>query len=611
MCFELLTASAKFIIKNLTILVIPNQLLVNVRITLLFLFIVSVGFAQNNYILELEKQLDTVSDYKVEAQIYADIAWEYILEEDDRAVENANKSLAVSEANNYVFGQVIAIETKGLYYEAVTNNHDMAIELYLEAIALCEENDLTYATSIYLALGVLFQTSDNNEKALEYYTIALERGEQEKEPVIIKNSLINIGTIKSNLRQFDEAEALLLKALEIPEMPETNYHIYVNLGNLYVRKKEYERALPFLEKAIEPAEENVDSEINISYYLLAKSRVDDKSGMAPILERAKTSLEDTQSLRNKSFMVEGLANYYKSIGEYETALNYREQYESLLDSLRENQNSQTVLDLEAKYQTEQKDREIERREASQNLLTVAVSGIGLALLLTGFFLYKNRKKNQLLAKQKKLLEATVDEKNVLLKETHHRVKNSFQIVSSLLYLQSESITDKEAQIAMKEAQNRVRSMVLIHQRLYSKDQLVGINAQEYIGDLVKDIIESHQFKALPIQYESDIDNIVLGIETITPIGLIVNELVTNVLKHAFPKVTEYSKVDIILKRSQDRLVLTIKDNGVGFTGDVKDTSFGIKLMKALGKKLKATFDFKGVPDKGTNVTVVINRFEVL
>lgn len=578
---------------------------------MLFLIIASVGFAQNNYILELEKQLDTVSDYKAEAQIYADIAWEYILEEDERAVENANKSLAISEANNYVFGQVIAIETKGLYYEAVTNNHDMAIELYLDAIALCEANDLAYATSIYLALGVLFQTSDNNEKALEYYTIALERGEQEEEPVIIKNSLINIGTIKSNLGQFDEAEALLLKALEIPEMPETNYHIYVNLGNLYVRKKEYERALPFLEKAIEPAEGNVDSEINISYYLLAKSRVDDKSGMAPILERAKASLEDTQSLRNKSFMVEGLANYYKSIGDYDTALQYREQYEVLVDSMRENQNSQTVLDLEAKYQTEQKDREIERREASQNLLTVAVSGIGLALLLTGFFLYKNRKKNQLLAKQKKLLEATVDEKNVLLKETHHRVKNSFQIVSSLLYLQSESITDKEAQIAMKEAQNRVRSMVLIHQRLYSKDQLVGINAQEYIGDLVKDIIESHQFKALPIQYESDIDNIVLGIETITPIGLIVNELVTNVLKHAFPKVTENSKVNIILKRSEDQLVLRIKDNGVGFTGDVKDTSFGIKLMKALGKKLKATFNFNGVPNKGTTVTVVINRFEVL
>ena len=583
------------------------------RTVLVILLCFNFGVAQNAAVIEFEKQLDTVSDYKTEARIYADIAWEYILDEDGRALEYADQSLLVSSRNNYHFGEVVALETKGLYYESVTDNHDQAIALYLEAIEVCEQNNLEYATSIYLAIGVLFHTSDNHEKALEYYEIAYARGLAEADSTIQKNCLVNIGTIKSNMGDFDEAERLLLQSLEIPGDPQTDYHTYVNLGNLKVRTKQYREALPYLEKAIEQTEDdsNRESELNLSYFLIAKAKLNDTTGMTPILRRAEAELEKTQSLRQQSFMLNGLADYYKSTGEFEKAINYRDKYVSVVDSLQENQNDEAVLDLEAKYQTEQKDREIEKQEASQKLLTTILSFIAFALLLLGFFFYKNRKKNVLLAKQKKLLEATVDEKNVLLKETHHRVKNSFQIVSSLLYLQSESITDKEAQIAMREAQNRVRSMVLIHQKLYSKDQLVGINTQEYIGDLVKDIIESHQFKETPLNYQLDIDSLVLNVETITPIGLIVNELVTNILKHAFPKVTEDSLMSISLKHINEQLVLTVKDNGVGFSGDVKDTSFGIKLIKALGKKLKATFDFRGVLKKGTTVTVMINRFEPL
>ena len=216
-----------------------------------------------------------------------------------------------------------------------------------------------------------------------------------------------------------------------------------------------------------------------------------------------------------------------------------------------------------------------------------------------------------LSKQKKLLEATVDEKNALLKETHHRVKNSFQIVSSLLYLQSENIVDKEAKLAMKEAQNRVRSMVLIHQKLYSKEQLVGISTEEYFTDLTKDIFESHQFEENTIKYSLDVEPLVLDIETITPLGLILNELITNVLKHAFNPVSEKSEMQIRFKKKGEILQLQVEDNGVGMPLEIKESSFGIQLIKALAKKLKAKVVFSKGSLNGSLATIDIYRFNEL
>ena len=208
--------------------------------------------------------------------------------------------------------------------------------------------------------------------------------------------------------------------------------------------------------------------------------------------------------------------------------------------------------------------ELEAKEKQSKLYSyVAALGLLLALVL-GFFFYRNRKQSLKLAKQKALLEATVDEKNVLLKETHHRVKNSFQIVSSLLYLQSQNVEDKEAKIAIKEAENRVRSMVLIHQRLYNKDELIGINTKDYFNDLVGDIFESHQFKSDPVSFQLEVEPLVLDIETITPVGLILNELIINTLKHAFDEVTTKSKIHISFNKQQDHLVLKVIDNGKGF-----------------------------------------------
>ena len=346
---------------------------------------------------------------------------------------------------------------------------------------------------------------------------------------------------------------------------------------------------------------------------LAKAYIatDEPLKAVPRLKSTIAILDSANYLYNNTGERELLRQAYVAARDYENAYLILENQKQLEDSLRSQELLTRIADFEVKYETQQKELELQKTAANKKFLTVLLWGGFLVLLLVLYFLYRNRLKNKTLARQKKLLETTLDEKNVLLKEIHHRVKNSFQIVSSLLYLQSENIQDKEAQLAIKEAQNRVRSMVLIHQKLYNKDQLVGINTKEYFEDLTRDIFESHQFKSKPIKYATDIKPMVLDIETITPIGLILNELITNVLKHAFPEVNDDSEMQLRFNQKGESLVLELEDNGQGMPTEVAESSFGIKLMKALSKKLKANLSFTPSSSNGTLASLEITKFNAL
>lgn len=555
--------------------------------------------------------IESTSDYKERAQIYIDLAWEYMMEENDSAAIYNNLSFKISKENNYILGSVIALESKGLFEEIVTGNYEKASNFYYQGIELAEKNNLDYATSIYHSLGVMFHTSDNYEKAKEYYTIAYDRAKKENDLVLQKKCITNLGTINSSQGNYELAEKMLLKSLEIPIREDINFNTYANLGNLFYRKKEYKKALEFIEKATTKHPDNYDSERNLIYLVDIKKALGDSTGVAAILKRQLAEYAIMNSIRDRSLMSLAISRSYVLKKDYKEAIVYRDKYFSHYEEVKEGQRDGAVIEMEAQFQNEKKQREIEKQEATKKLLIWIAGLITVLLGFVLFFFYKNRKKNALLAKQKKMLESTVDEKNILLRETHHRVKNSFQMVSSLLFIQSETAQNNEAKLAIKEAQNRVRSMVLIHQKLYSKDQLVGIDSREYLEDFTKDIIESHQFENTKLKYKVNAEKLVLSIETITPIGLILNELITNVLKHAFKPVTENSLLQINFYQKQKELILEVVDNGAGMPARIKETSFGIELIEALSQKLKATLIHKPNTPKGTLAQITMKRFEVL
>lgn len=191
------------------------------------------------------------------------------------------------------------------------------------------------------------------------------------------------------------------------------------------------------------------------------------------------------------------------------------------------------------------------------------------------------------------ITTSLQEKEVLLKEIHHRVKNNLQIVSSLLYLQGEYIEDESVRQTFMESTNRIKSMALIHERLYQTQSLAKIDFTEYVEGLINHLFRSYGANARHISVQNQITGISLSLGIAIPCGLIINELVSNAIKHAFPG-GKSGQLYINLQATQDHhLTLTVKDDGVGLPADVnyqQAKSLGLILVNTLVKQLKGTIE---------------------
>ncbi len=181
------------------------------------------------------------------------------------------------------------------------------------------------------------------------------------------------------------------------------------------------------------------------------------------------------------------------------------------------------------------------------------------------------------------MKKSLQEKEVLLREIHHRVKNNMQIISSLLYLQMEAVKDTRLSQALMESQNRITSMALIHEKLYQSSDLMLINFKEYINDLAVGLFQAYGVNMGIIKLNINIEDTSMDIDHAIPAGLIINELITNSLKYAFPEGRK-GIIYIILKTMKDNMVeLVIGDNGIGLPRD-----FDFKKSKTLGLHLVTT-----------------------
>lgn len=212
------------------------------------------------------------------------------------------------------------------------------------------------------------------------------------------------------------------------------------------------------------------------------------------------------------------------------------------------------------------------------------------------------------ANQKKI-QNNLLEKESLLKELHHRVKNNMQIIYSLLNTQAEKIKDEEALDLIKESKNQIKSMLLIHESLYQSNNLSGINLKEYVKDLIDNLFDVYAVDRDLIRCDIDINSAELSIEKAIPCALIINELVSNSLKHAFPKRYK-GKVEIKLSSIGGRgYELEVRDNGTGFNDkvDLKEVkSIGLDLVLTLTKQLGGILDI--FSDKGTVVKINFPKF---
>ena len=200
-----------------------------------------------------------------------------------------------------------------------------------------------------------------------------------------------------------------------------------------------------------------------------------------------------------------------------------------------------------------------------------------------------------LANANEVLNDSLAEKEVLLKEIHHRVKNNMQVISSMLRLQSGYIQDGQAREMFIESQHRVRSMALIHEKLYQSRDLAKVDFAEYIRHLTDYLFQSYGVKPDSVHLEMDIQKISMNIYYAIPLSLILNELVSNSLKYAFPDGIK-GKIRVKMQQNQNKKIkLIVADNGVGFPQDLdfKNTeSLGLQLVNTLVAQLEGTIEME-------------------
>lgn len=273
-----------------------------------------------------------------------------------------------------------------------------------------------------------------------------------------------------------------------------------------------------------------------------------------------------------------ISNTLENHGFLNEAIDFKDKSVLLIKKIY----SQDLANSLASYKTNQavkeKDLQIKHQNERTNLYFI------IALLITGLLLisvlafFRKRKQSQVLEIKNVQINKALKEKELLVREVHHRVKNNFQIVSSLLELQTKGIEDEKALMLANEGKNRVKSMALIHQKLYqNEDGLIDFN--EYTHLLVNELTSLY---ASNIEVETNIEaeNMRFDVDTAIPLGLIINELITNAYKYAFVE-NKTGKLNIsIISLDKDNFKLTVSDNGQGL-----DNNFNIKKAKSLGLRL--------------------------
>ena len=502
---------------------------------------------------------------------------------------------------------------------------DEAMEYLFQALAIGERiNDTTGIANAFTNIAVVYAIKTDYSLAEEYFLKALDLWRKLKNQKNEHTILLNLGGLLVESQKYDEAIGYLNNArLYFEENgPETELgRAHYNLGNVYLEKNELDKSEGnyLIAKSIF---DEIGQNMRAIGCLLRLSSVAEKRGnLTKAIEYAQESYERNAALGilNMSLRsVTQLSHLYELKKDYKRAFEFHKEQLNLRDSIASQDAEKQIAELEAKYQNEAKERQlaaatselelqelkVKRQQVQQRILLGIVIGIALFLLLLVYQFRTKQKTNEVLEEKNALIQKSLGEKEVLLKEIHHRVKNNLQFISSMLNLQARHVKDEHALAVLLESKTRIHSMALVHQKLYQEDNLTGVSMQAYLNNLLDSLQHSYKIQKENIKVETTVDPLELDIDTAMPIGLLVNEMITNSFKYAFGP-GQVGLVNISLVEKDKNLELIVQDNGRGFTEQVEQVSadrFGFKLMKSLADKLGGTLDI----DTTDGVSIKLN-----
>ncbi|MGB6152852.1 MAG: histidine kinase dimerization/phosphoacceptor domain -containing protein [Pricia sp.] len=461
---------------------------------------------------------------------------------------------------------------------------------YIEKVKkTIEENDFYGQAEYYNTLGNFLRLDDSTPTALSNY----------KKAKSFITVLLNDVTRQND--EVDVAKAELLDGV-----------INGNIGKCFVQLKQYEDAIPHLENAIATIKElgngALPAEIAENSLAISECYLQLEN-----YEKATDYLSDnlqtrsTENLLKKNWL---LSLYYDKTEDYKNAAFYLRRNIRIRDSIIGNESElrkqqlATVMSQERelsksmlaqqKLDLEQSRTEMRDQKRTSNLVLISFffTLLGFAGLVYAYL--KSIKNQRLIAEQKYIIENSLVEKDSLLKEIHHRVKNNLQMVSSLLSLQTKNTRSKAAIEALEEGKSRVKAMALIHQKLYQNEDLSVIEMQGYIESLINSVQSVYRKNGHNIAIDVDTEGVELDIDRAIPFGLILNELVSNSFKYAFPVDDGKGKIHIKIQKSEEQEgFFEYSDNGIGLPEDnenLSKASMGIRLMNRLANQLQTTLN---------------------
>jgi two-component sensor histidine kinase len=505
---------------------------------------------QLGYVYERRGQLDRAADYALESLRLGEKL------DDKKAI-----ALAFSDLSNLFWKQ---------------KKFEAGLEYGLKAVKIFEErgiNDLDYGFTLYV-VGNNYSALQDYRKALNYFEHSIAIGERYGFYNNLSDVYISIADLYTYLNEFEKAKDAGENAVKYAELLDNNFMLmrsWLSIGKLQNIQGKYASAIESLEKSIAIASDDFKDAFYLSqtYETLGKAYAGNHN-----YQQAYQAFAEYDNLKNQVFT---------AAADHRTSL------------------IKTEFDLAGKESTIQlQEAQITRQRNRQTLIIIVALLLGLYLIL----LYKAVRNN---IKKNKLLEKKNRDNEFLLKEIHHRVKNNLEIVSSLLALQSAEINDPKVVDAMQKSKHRIHSMSMIHQKLYQEKSLSSIEMKAYFEELANYVI--NVFDAGDrVEVFFEMESLELDVDTAIPIGLIVNELVTNSLKYAFPN-NQKGTVRIGLKKENNQLYLKVSDNGIGKS--VKEefigTGFGTKLIQLLTRQLEGKMKLD--VENGTQVSFEFQHYK--
>jgi len=523
----------------------------------------------------------------------------------------------------------------------VQGNYKDALAYALAAERLTESADVDgqFLSIIYDLIGTIYSELKFYGKSVEYYKKAIATAKEVNDTDAVYAITLNTARALYSRGKAIEALDILKGGAKYYTGKDCDTEFPAIYILIYCQLKQYNKARPYYEQLLQcDAESNGRHKNHIGqekmYYAMIRYLI--STGQAgktyEYIHKLKKLAKINKDLFNLSQIEKAYFESDSATGNYLGAIGHLKNHKELNDSLYNVNSRKQFANLQLKYETEKKDKNIkllkqqgqlqETRLNNEMVMRYIFIGSLIILFIILGLLYsqyclKQRNNKKLEAKQEeinrqnKILRQLVDEKEWLLKEIHHRVKNNLQIVISLLNTQSAYLDNEDALMAIQNSQHRMHAMSLIHQKLYQSDNLASIDMSWYIYELVNYLKECFDLNR-KISYQLDTDRVELDVAQAVPVGLILNEAISNAIKYAFPHRPK-GQVSISLKSlGGDSYQLIIADDGIGVPDGFENQereSLGMNLMMGLTGQLDGSFELQN--NNGLSVIITFTKKQQL